>query len=109
MRPLDSQEPWRRWGYVQHADGAHRPARHRAPEEKLSQTTKGIRSVLLKVIDPFFKKKHRRESIVPMKITGTFRSASAGVGLGQVNSSKRKFSPSAREFRQIFRKAAHIV
>jgi hypothetical protein len=43
---------------------------HLQMQAKLSQTQKGIKSILLKLADPFFKKGNSG-SVVPIKITGT--------------------------------------
>jgi hypothetical protein len=41
-------------------------------DAKLSQTTTGFKSVLLKAVDPFFKKKDSSEgTIIPIRISGT--------------------------------------
>ena len=50
-------------------------------EAKLSQTTTGFKSFLLKAADPFFKKKGAG-AVLPIKITGTRDSPSFGLGLG---------------------------
>ena len=49
-------------------------------QAKLSQTTKGVKSFLLKALDPFFKKKHAG-AVVPIKITGTYGHPSYGLAL----------------------------
>jgi len=49
-------------------------------QAELSQTTKGIKSFLLKALDPFFKKKHAG-AVVPIKITGTYGHPSYGLSL----------------------------
>jgi AsmA-like C-terminal region len=49
-------------------------------QEKLSQTTKGIKSFLLKALDPFFRKK-KHLSVVPVRITGTYGHTSVGLNL----------------------------
>jgi hypothetical protein len=51
-----------------------------AMKAELSQTTKGIKSFLLKALDPFFKKKHAG-AVVPVKITGTYAQPSYGLSL----------------------------
>jgi AsmA-like C-terminal region len=49
-------------------------------DEKLSKTTSGVKSFLLKAIDPFFKKgKHR--SVVPIRITGVHGHTSVELNL----------------------------
>ena len=50
-------------------------------DNKLSKTSKGMKSFLLKSIEPFLKKKNAGE-IVPIKIGGTFRHPSYGLDLG---------------------------
>lgn len=50
-------------------------------DAKLSQTQKGIKSILLKVVDPFFKGK-KGGSKVPIKITGTRAKPNFGLNLG---------------------------
>jgi hypothetical protein len=42
-------------------------------DSKLSQTTTGVKSVLLKVIQPFLKKGKRDESVIAIKIGGTYQ------------------------------------
>jgi hypothetical protein len=51
-------------------------------DAKLSQTTKGVKSFLLKALDPFFKKKKHTGSVVPVKITGTYPHPTYGLALG---------------------------
>jgi hypothetical protein len=51
-----------------------------AMQAELSQTTKGIKSFLLKALDPFFKKKHAG-AVVPVKITGTYAQPSYGLSV----------------------------
>jgi len=50
-------------------------------QAKLSETTTGFKSFLLKAIDPFFKGKHAG-AVIPIKITGTKGSPSFGLSLG---------------------------
>lgn len=50
-------------------------------DNKLSKGSKGMKSFLLKVLEPFLKKKNAGD-IVPIKIGGTFRHPSYGVDLG---------------------------
>jgi len=45
-------------------------------QAKLSQTTTGIKSVLLKPLDPFFSKNHT--TVLPIKISGTRADPSFG-------------------------------
>jgi hypothetical protein len=47
-------------------------------DDKLSKGSKGVKSVLLKSVEPFFKKKNAGE-IVPIKIGGTFSHPSYGL------------------------------
>ena len=47
-------------------------------DNKLSRGSKGVKSVLLKSVEPFFKKKNAGE-IVPIKIGGTFSHPSYGL------------------------------
>jgi hypothetical protein len=49
-------------------------------EAKLSETQKGIKSILLKVVDPFFKK-GKAGTVLPIKITGTLKEPSVGHNL----------------------------
>jgi len=49
-------------------------------QAKLSETTTGIKSFLLKAVDPFFKKKEAG-AVIPIKITGTKDSPSFGLKL----------------------------
>jgi hypothetical protein len=49
-------------------------------EEKLSQTTKGIKSFLLKPLDPFFRKK-KHLSVVPIRISGSYGHTSISLKL----------------------------
>jgi hypothetical protein len=45
-----------------------------------SKTTQGMKALILKVLDPFFKKKHVGY-VMPVKITGTYEHPSFGVDL----------------------------
>jgi hypothetical protein len=47
-------------------------------DTKLSKESKGVKSVLLKSVEPFLKKKNAGE-IVPIKIDGTFSHPSYGL------------------------------
>jgi AsmA-like C-terminal region len=49
-------------------------------DTKISKTTTGMKSLLLKAMDPFFKKKKRGE-IVPIHITGTYEHPQYGLDL----------------------------
>jgi AsmA-like C-terminal region len=41
-------------------------------QAKLSQATSGVKSFLLKVLDPLLKKNHRGGAKMPVRITGTY-------------------------------------
>lgn len=47
-------------------------------ETKASNTSSGVKALLLKVMDPFFKKRKQGE-IIPVKITGTYQKPSFGL------------------------------
>jgi hypothetical protein len=49
-------------------------------DTKLSKTTSGVKSFLLKVMDPFFKKRRRGE-VVPVHILGTYEHPEFGLDL----------------------------
>jgi hypothetical protein len=51
-----------------------------AMQADLSQATKGVKSFLLKALDPFFKKKHAG-AVVPVRIGGTYSHPSYSVDL----------------------------
>ncbi len=51
-------------------------------DAKLSETTKGVKSFLLKAIDPLFKrKKNPAGSVVPIQVTGTYSNPSFGLDI----------------------------
>lgn len=50
-------------------------------QAKLSQTQTGIKSILLKVVDPFFRK-GTKGTVLPIKVSGTPKNASFGLNLG---------------------------
>jgi hypothetical protein len=52
-------------------------------DAKLSQTTTGIKSFLLKAIDPLFKKKDAG-AVIPIKVTGTRSQPSFGLDVARV-------------------------
>lgn len=56
-------------------------------DAELSKTTHGIRALMLKVLDPFFKKK-RGDYIAPVKITGTYEHPSFGLDLSDRDDDK---------------------
>ncbi len=49
-------------------------------DSKISNTTSGAKALLLKMMDPFFKKKKKGE-ILPVRISGTYESPSFGLDL----------------------------
>ena len=51
-------------------------------DSKISKTTSGMKALLLKAMDPFFKKKKKGE-IVPVHIGGTFEHPQYGLDLGE--------------------------
>jgi hypothetical protein len=67
-----------RYGLLDEAMEFHGTARL---EAKLSQTTTGFKSFLLKAVDPFFRKKDAG-AVIPIKITGTRDKPSFGLDLG---------------------------
>ena len=58
-------------------------------DEKLSQTSKGIKSFLLKALDPFFRKKEHL-SVVPVRVTGTYGHASVNLDLNRSRGSRSR-------------------
>jgi hypothetical protein len=51
-------------------------------ESAPSNTTRGVKSLLMKALDPFFKKKRAIGYSMPVKITGTYQHPSFGLDLG---------------------------
>lgn len=51
-------------------------------DTKISKTSSGVKSVLLKLMDPFFKKKHKGE-VVPVHIEGTYEKPQFGLDLNR--------------------------
>jgi len=49
-------------------------------QAKLSETQKGVKSLLLKVVDPFFRK--GKKTVLPIKVTGTRKDPKFGLRLG---------------------------
>ena len=49
-------------------------------DAKLSQTQQGIKSILLKAVDPFFRKNNK--TVLPIKVMGTVKDVSFGLDLG---------------------------
>ena len=58
---------------------------------KLSEMTTGVKSALLKVLDPLFKGEEAT-TVIPIKITGTTEDANVGLEMGPVFS-REKSSP----------------
>ncbi len=48
-------------------------------ETKASNTSSGAKALLLKMLDPFFKKRKRGREILPVQITGTYKNPSFGL------------------------------
>jgi len=53
-------------------------------DAKISETQTGLKSILLKAIDPLFKKKNGTGSSIPIKIEGTRAAPSFGLDFGRV-------------------------
>jgi AsmA-like C-terminal region len=49
-------------------------------DTKISNTTSGAKAILLKMMDPFFKKRHKGE-VLPVRISGTYEHPSFGLDL----------------------------
>ena len=58
-------------------------------ETRISKTTSGMKSFLLKVIDPIFKKKKKGE-IVPVHVLGTYDKPDFGLDLGNKQDTKKQ-------------------
>jgi hypothetical protein len=58
-------------------------------DAKLSHTTTGVKSVLLKPLQPFFTKKGAG-TLVPVKVTGTREHPSVGLDLGRKGKERNK-------------------
>lgn len=56
-------------------------------DTKISNTTSGAKGLLLKMIEPFFKKRHRAE-IVPVRISGTYEHPTFGLDLNDKKAQK---------------------
>jgi len=52
-------------------------------DSKISNTTTGMKSMVLKVIDPFFKKKRKQGEVVPVHIGGTYDKPTFGLDLAK--------------------------
>ena len=59
-------------------------------DSELSDGSGGAKALVLKILNPFFKRKHKPGSVVPVKITGTYHSPSFGVE--EAGASKRVLS-----------------
>jgi hypothetical protein len=53
-------------------------------DAKISQTTTGLKSLLLKAADPFFKQKDGSGSVIPIKISGSRRAPDFGLDMRRV-------------------------
>lgn len=69
------------YNIINHRIDLHGPMR---VDTKISHTTSGMKSFLLKLIDPIFKKKHKGE-VVPVHIGGTYEHPQFGLDLGEKN------------------------
>ena len=58
-------------------------------DTKISKTTSGMKALLLKVMDPFFKKKKRGE-IVPIRIGGTYEKPEFGLDMNQSGNTRSR-------------------
>ena len=57
-------------------------------DTRISKTTSGVKSFLLKIIDPIFKKKKKGE-VVPVHILGTYKKPDFGLDLGNKQNAKK--------------------
>ena len=57
-------------------------------DTKISKTSSGVKALLLKVMDPFFKKRRRGE-VVPIHIAGTYEHPDFGLDLGQSDQDRK--------------------
>ena len=57
-------------------------------DTKISKTSSGLKSLLLKAMDPFFKKKRKGE-VVPVHIEGTYEKPQFGLDLNQPSSTPK--------------------
>jgi hypothetical protein len=57
-------------------------------DTKISNTTTGAKAILLKMMDPFFKKKPKGE-VLPVRITGTYEHPSFGLDFYDKDGQKR--------------------
>ena len=72
------------YGIISHKIDLHGTLR---VDSKISQTTSGVKAVLLKAMDPVFKKKKKGE-IVPVHIAGTYEHPTFGLDLGHQDGQK---------------------
>jgi hypothetical protein len=77
-------------------------------DAKLSETTSGIKSFLLKLVDPLFEKDDAG-AVVPVKITGTPDKPSFGVEVGRVFSGEEVASPGGSESGRSIRTCADVL
>jgi AsmA-like protein len=56
-------------------------------DSKISNTASGAKALLLKVMEPFFKKRHKGE-VVPVRISGTYEHPTYGLDLNGKNAQK---------------------
>jgi hypothetical protein len=77
-------------------------------DAKLSETTSGIKSFLLKLVDPLFEKDDAG-AVVPVKITGTADDPSFGVEVGRVLTRKEVASPGGKRGRATIRTCADVL
>ena len=63
-------------------------------QSKLSETTRGIKSFLLKLVEPLFAKEDA-PTVIPVKITGTPDDVSFGVEMSRVLTREEVTSPSS--------------
>jgi AsmA-like C-terminal region len=71
-----------------------------------SNTTQGIKSLLMKVLDPFFKKK-RAGYAMPIKITGTYEHPIFGLDLGRSGDSPARKEKEQERASQLLEGAKH--
>jgi hypothetical protein len=57
-------------------------------DTKISNTTSGTKAMLLKMMDPFFKKKRKGE-VLPVRISGTYEHPSFGLDLYDRDAQKK--------------------
>jgi hypothetical protein len=77
-------------------------------DAKLSETTGGIKSFLLKLVDPLFEKDDAG-AVVPIKITGTADKPSFGIEVGRVLTGKDAAPPGGKRGRAPMRTCADVL